>query len=432
MAEATLTPLPPAEAIAVLALRGQRLDPTFSWQDAWEADHSQMFTVAKSAGFDILTDIHSALTDALGQGKTFRDFAKELRPALEAKGWWGRQTVTDPLTGEASEAQLGSTRRLRTIFDTNMRVSYAAGHWEKFERTKASRPFLRYVAILDGRTRPAHRARHNVCLPVDDPFWDSWGPPCGWNCRCTLQSLSQRDVDRMRDELRFKPPPDTLKPFVNSRTGEIVRVPEGIDPGWGHNPGKAGWQASAIADKLAAAPPGLAAAATADPAWPARALADEFAAWFDQAAAGGRVDRSMWTVGAIDQRTLDALAHRDAVPQSGAITITQQAASHLVRDAKTAAGRAVPADFLRRLPETLSTAKAVLRDQRDGDLLYVFDVPDDERAGKVVVRIDYASRSRPPGGNRRTVVTNAIRSAGLVDAAELGQANLYEILSGSL
>ncbi len=432
MSVATLTPLPPAEAIAALQRRGLRLDPTFSWQDAWEADHAKMFTVAKSAGFDILSDIHAALASAIAEGRTIRDFAADLRPVLEAKGWWGRKEVTDPLTGEVREAQLGSTRRLRTMFETNMRVSYAEGHWARFERGKSSRPYLRYVAILDGRTRPAHRARHNVCLPVDDPYWDRWAPPCGWGCRCTLQSLSQRDVDRMRGELRFTPPPDTIRSFVNSRTGEIVRVPDGIDPGWAYNPGKTGWQAATVADKLASAPAPLSAAAVADPRWPARALADEFATWFDQAAAGGRVGPSIWTIGAIDQATLDALAERGIRPQSGAITLTQSQAGHMVREAKAEAGKAVPLDLLRRLPETLATARAVLRDRRDDALVYVFDVPGDPRLGKLIVRVDFSEVTRPPGGKRRRIATNSIRTAGLVDSQYLDDTNFYEVLSGSL
>lgn len=240
MAIAQLRPLPPAEAIAALERRGIRLGATWSWEDAWQADHAAMFTVAKSAGFDILKDIHDAMTAAIAEGTTIREFSARLRPALEAKGWWGRREVADPITGTVHEVQLGSPRRLRTIFETNMRVSYAEGHWARFERGKATRPYLRYVAILDGRTRPAHRARHNLCLPVDDPYWDTWAPPCGWGCRCTLQSLSERDVDRMRGELRFEPPPDTYRTYVNRRTGVVSRVPDGIDPGWAYNPGKTG------------------------------------------------------------------------------------------------------------------------------------------------------------------------------------------------
>lgn len=430
MAAATLTPLPPLEAIAALERRGRRLDPTFSWQDAWE--HATMFTVAKSAGFDILADIHKGLADALAGGRTIRDFARDLTPVLQAKGWWGRKEVTDPLTGETREAQLGSTRRLRTIFDANMRVSYAEGHWARFERGKAARPYLRYVAVLDGRTRPAHRARHNVCLPVDDPYWDRWAPPCGWGCRCTLQSLSQRDVDRMRGELRFTPPPDTERSWVNRRTGEISRVPDGIDPGWAYNPGKAGWQASPLADRLVDAPPALAAAWARDPRWPVRPLAREFATWFDAAAAGERVDRSIVVVGTLDQAVLEALAQRGIQAQSGAITLTQSQAGHMVRDAKAAAGKAVSADTLRDMPELLASAKAVLRDKRDGALLYVFDAPGDPRLGKLVVRIDFAEGTRPPGGKKTRIVTNSIRTAGLVDVSILETPNVYEVLTGAL
>ncbi|MBP0439444.1 phage minor head protein [Tianweitania sediminis] len=260
-------PLPPQDAIRALERRGLKLDPSFSWQDVWQEEHAAMFTVAKSAGFDVLGDIHAALEAALKEGRTFRDFAKDLTPVLQAKGWWGRQLVTDPATGEAVPAQLGSPRRLQTIFDANMRVSYAEGHWASFERNKKARPFLRYVALLDDRTRPAHRARHNLVLPVDHPYWDRWAPPCGWNCRCTLQSLSQRDIDRLQREgeaLTFDPPADTMRSFVNKRTGEISRIPDGIDPGWAHNAGKAGVTASAnsaFAARPIASPPALARAA---------------------------------------------------------------------------------------------------------------------------------------------------------------------------
>ncbi|ODT20492.1 MAG: hypothetical protein ABS35_19600 [Kaistia sp. SCN 65-12] len=247
-----LKPLPPAAAIAALRARGKRLEPSFAWQDIWQETHATMFTVAKSAGFDILADILAALEKALAEGMLVADFVKDLRPVLQAKGWWGKAPALDPDTGETETAQLGSVRRLNTLFDVNMRVSYAAGHWANFERNKAARPWLRYVAILDGRARPEHAARHNLCLPVDHPYWDRWAPPCGWGCRCTLQSLSDRDVERMRSQLKFEPPGDEYRNWTNKRTGEVVSVPAGIDPGWAHNPGKAGWQAAIADEKLAA------------------------------------------------------------------------------------------------------------------------------------------------------------------------------------
>jgi len=434
MAVATLTPLPPKEAIAAFTARGGRLAPTFAWQDAWEADHAQAFTVAKSAGFDILKDIYGALEAALKEGTTFQDFAKNLTPVLQAKGWWGKKAVPDPLTGEIGEAQLGSTRRLTTIFDINMRVSYASGQWAQFERTKKLRPWLRYLHHDSLHPRPLHVARHNMCLRVDDPTWEKWAPPNGFGCHCTLQSLSDRDVERMGGQLKFKPPPDNMRTYVNRRTGEISQVPDGIDPGWGYNPGKAGWQASALADGLADAPPALSAALVEAPTWPTRALASEFGDWFDKAAAGAPVSRSSWTVGAIDQATLDGLNRLGHPPQTGAITISQQAVQHMQRDTKAAGGRSVPVDILRSLPATLAQARAVLYDRQSADpaLLYVFDVPGENRLGKLVVRVNFAGKMPKPGGGRMSVVTNDIRTAGLVEARILADPATYDVLSGEI
>lgn len=423
---------PPAEAIAALEVRRRNLVETFDHRDMWEEEHATAGTVARSAGFDILTDIFDGLKTSLEEGKTGADFAKIVRPLLEAKGWWGRADVTDPLTGEVSEVQLGSPRRLQTIFDANMRVSYAAGAWAQFERTKATRPYLRWVTVMDGRARPEHRARHNLCLPVDDPYWDRWAPPCDYGCRCTLQSLSQRDVDRMRSQLKFKPRPDVMRSWTNGRTGEVMRLPIGIGPGWGHNPGKAGHQAVLAAAKLAGAPPRLAAAAVSDPAWPTRKLADEFSAWFDkvrESPANG--DRQMWPVGALDRRTIDQLTDAGMAPESGAITIQAQAVWHMLRDAKQLRGAAVPAAQLRRLPELLANPRAIVLDQQSMALMYVFDVPDEPRLGKLVVRVNYVAKTRVPGAARQTITTNAVLTAGLVKVEDL-RGRLYRLISGSL
>ena len=430
-----VTPLPPADAVRAFLARGNRLDPSFSWLDVWQEEHASMFTVAKSAGFDVLGDIYQAVQKSLAEGKTFRDFAGELTPTLQAKGWWGKQPVRDPQTGETVMGQLGSTRRLQTIFDANMRVSYAAGHWANFERNKKARPFLRYVHVEEQpHPRWQHHLWHNTVLPVDDPWWETHACPNGWGCKCTLQSLSQRDIDRLQrqgEKLKFEAPETTFTDWTNKRTGEVTRVPTGIDPGWAYNPGKAGYRvALAGADKLISAPPELAALANSDPTWLTKPLADEFSQWFDQAAAGGPLDRTMVTVGALDQKVLDTLDRQDVRPQSGAITIDQRTVRHILRDAK--GPQAVSAEDLRRLPELVAQPRAVLRDRRDGALLYIFDPADGSRYGKLVVRLDFSRRARENGGDRQTIVTNAVRTAGLVEDRVLTDANTYEVLSGSL
>ncbi|MFX8523792.1 phage head morphogenesis protein, partial [Acinetobacter baumannii] len=83
--------------------------------DVWQEEHADKFTVARSAGYDVLGDIYSAVQKALADGQTIQQATKDLTPILQAKGWWGKQWTTDPLTGERVVSQLGSERRLQTI-----------------------------------------------------------------------------------------------------------------------------------------------------------------------------------------------------------------------------------------------------------------------------------------------------------------------------
>lgn len=227
--------LPPAEALAYFRSKGYA--PSFDWQDIWQEEHAAAFAVAKMARLDLLQDVRAAVDKALAEGKTLAQFKKELTPILQEKGWWGKKQQVDPATGETRLVQLGSPRRLAIIYDTNLRTAHAAGRWEQIERSKSTRPFLRYSAVLDTRTRPAHRAWHGKILPVDDPFWSTHYPPNGWRCRCTVIQYNQAQLDSRGWSVSDPPAPSTVT-YTNPRTGEVSQVPRGIDPGFGWNPGK--------------------------------------------------------------------------------------------------------------------------------------------------------------------------------------------------
>ena len=79
------------------------------------ASSNLAFAVAKVMREDILKDIRSALDKALSEGKTFKEFSKELKPTLQKKGWWGEQIIVDS-KGNAEKVQLGSMYRLKTIY----------------------------------------------------------------------------------------------------------------------------------------------------------------------------------------------------------------------------------------------------------------------------------------------------------------------------
>jgi hypothetical protein len=98
-----------------------------------------------------------------------------------------------------------------------------------------------YTAVHDDRTRPLHREWDGTTLPIDDPWWNTHYPPCGWNCRCHVIALSQARYDAMNAGglIKTQAPKIVTAPWTNPRTGDVVQVPKGIDPGFGNNTGKA-------------------------------------------------------------------------------------------------------------------------------------------------------------------------------------------------
>lgn len=229
--------LPPQEAIAFFRQKGYR--PTFSYLDMMHRAHSDAFTVAGVTRLDVLQDIRGLVDDAIAKGSTLADFKKGMKERLSAKGWWQPVEVTDDATGETKTVDLTKSRRLRTIFETNMRTSYAAGQWTRIQRTKKALPFLCYKTVGDARVRPRHRAWHNVVLPVDHPWWKTHFPPCDWQCRCQVVQMTAGMVKRAGLRV-WDEPPDDGPPvaFTNPRTGEVSRVPKGIHPSFAYNPGE--------------------------------------------------------------------------------------------------------------------------------------------------------------------------------------------------
>lgn len=228
----SFTPGPPPEVAAYFNNRGLR--PSFSWQDFEPEEHAVAFTVAKAMQLDVLEAIHGSLQEAIDEGIPFEQWQRDLTPRLQALGWWGRQEMVDPLTGVLREVQLGSPRRLRTIYRANLRTARAAGQWDRIQRTARALPYLVYLLGPSERHRPQHEAKEGLVLPVDDPFWQQWFPPNGWGCKCHVRQITRREAEARG--ISESPAIPTREVF-NQRTGELRQVPSGIDPGWESNPG---------------------------------------------------------------------------------------------------------------------------------------------------------------------------------------------------
>lgn len=262
MAIAARFDLAPEKAVEFF-LGKKELQETFDWRDMLHQHHDRAFTIAKMMDVSLLGDVKQTVDAAIAEGWSFERFRSELTPMLISRGWWGRQEMVDPETGEAREVQLGSARRLRVIYDTNLRTSYAAGHWSRIDTNADTAPYVMYSAVLDDRTRPEHAAWNGKVLRHDDAWWQSHTPPNGWNCRCTVIQLSERDLKRLGKDGPDEAPPSPTREWTNPRTGEVLQVPAGVDPGWGYAPG-AQWRAESLAlarDKLEAADPQIAAGA---------------------------------------------------------------------------------------------------------------------------------------------------------------------------
>jgi hypothetical protein len=229
-----LTAVDPEEAIAFFRQKGFRIG--FDYRDVWQQEHQAAFTVAKAMHIDILKDIREFVDQAIADGTTLATFQKELMPRLQARGWWGKQEMADPLTGEAKLVQLGSPSRLELIYDTNLATAYSEGQWERIQRNKELFPFLEYIRSASVNPRHTHLAYAGLVLPVNDPFWASHLPIKEYKCKCTVVQHTQRMLDREGLKVGTAPP-EVMRTVLNKRTGEVMQVPTGVHPAFNYPPG---------------------------------------------------------------------------------------------------------------------------------------------------------------------------------------------------
>lgn len=141
---------------------------------------NKAFTVANYSNVKLIEEFHKVLLKAIKEGKTMQEFRTEMNEFLEVKGYKG-------LTNYRSDV----------IFRTNIQTAYQVGHYKSMTSpaVKKLRPYWQYVAVDDNNTRPTHRAMNGKVFPADHPIWDTWYPPNGFRCRCTVKTLSKRQVE---------------------------------------------------------------------------------------------------------------------------------------------------------------------------------------------------------------------------------------------
>ncbi|MEG0007957.1 MAG: phage minor head protein [Aeromonas sp.] len=210
--------LPFAEAIAFFR---QKLDmPSERWTDIWRDAHNRAFMVAGATKTDLLADLRGAVDKAISEGQSVGAFQKAFKEIVARHGW--------AHTGPASW-------RSQVIFETNLRQSYNAGREEQIERIKHKRPYALYRHGDSEHPRELHLKWNNLVLPVDHPWWDTHSPSNGYGCKCKKFLLSAADLKR-RGLTVGQAPDDGDYEWVDKATGEIHRIPRGIDPGFDYRP----------------------------------------------------------------------------------------------------------------------------------------------------------------------------------------------------
>jgi uncharacterized protein with gpF-like domain len=183
--------MPPQDAIDHLKAKGFKIG--WDWHETLNDAHSRAFTVAKVARIDLLQDIRKSLITAMEQGQSLEQWKAGITPTLQEKGWWGKKTVINP-AGIEQTVQLGSPRRLKTIFDTNMHKSLAAGRYKAMMATTETRPIWEWVHISITNPRKVHLARNGEARRYDDPFWLYAYPPTEFGCKCKVVARRESDV----------------------------------------------------------------------------------------------------------------------------------------------------------------------------------------------------------------------------------------------
>jgi SPP1 gp7 family putative phage head morphogenesis protein len=158
---------------AVEYLRSLPVATRAEWERLVGASQKTAFTAAGIENKAALEALKRLVTQALKENWSRPEFLKESDSLLRT-----------------FETEAGS---LRTLWNTVTATALARGRKEMLDDPDVKKvvSWRLYDAILDFRTRPNHRRLDGGIAPADWQGWDFYGPPNGFNCRCTLIGITE-------------------------------------------------------------------------------------------------------------------------------------------------------------------------------------------------------------------------------------------------
>ena len=395
-------------------LKSKKPEAHFDYDEIVHDAHKKAFTVAKMMNLDLLKDMQASLAKAFKEGVGFDEWKKNVKPMLAKKGWLGNIKVKDPKTGEEKEIYVGN-RRLRTIFNTNMRTAYAKARYES--QMQSLGEYFRYTAVLDSRTREAHRKLHGKTLPKTDKFWDTNYPPNGWGCRCKVQVLTEAEC--------------IAKGIVPLADGSFL--PQAAEKDFRYNPGKVDKTDEILKDKQNKA---LDAITSSIAKKNLKQTLENFEHERDiyvwqkslddmvNAVIGGKIIKDkiyqVAQVGELKQSIKKNLKIIDVEPKASSIAVYQNTISHITRDSKPK-GKEPNIDEIKAVVGVFDEAKRVFYDKKDNVLIYFYNsLQKDNMVNYAVIRLDYtlkkfktdnfiATITRIPVENYKAILKNKKR-----------------------
>lgn len=219
--------------------------PSKTWRDILGRSHDRAFVVAGATKDALLADLRAEIDKAIAGKTTLADFRARFDEIVARHAWSG-------FAGDGSEG--GRAWRTRVIYETNLKTSYAAGRYAQMTDPDIVKVYkwwryrhAFYRVPVKERYEHAH-VWDGLVLAWDDPWWETHYPPNGWECSCGVETLSDRDLKA--EGISPSTAPDLgTRSVVDPKTGEKVFVPNGIDFGWDHAPGR-DWSRGVVPKQL--------------------------------------------------------------------------------------------------------------------------------------------------------------------------------------
>lgn len=125
----------------------------------------------------------------------------------------------------ATDKQIGA--RLQVIIDTNVKMAYGKGNYNRLMLVKDKKPYWIYHQVERKTKRAEHSIYNGRKFHCDDPIWNTIYPPSGFRCSCWVEAVAEPDGVESGSNIEINPDEHPISPLSvwKPETGKYV---EGI------------------------------------------------------------------------------------------------------------------------------------------------------------------------------------------------------------